>query len=78
MAEHRQLLDSLFILAFPEAQVPIDPIEAAKLIGKKVLGAKMREMEAHRAGFTEACDLMGLPASDTPMERIALAGRVPE
>ena len=32
-------------------------------------------MQAHREGFIEACDLLGAPPADTPMERIALAGR---
>ena len=31
-------------------------------------------MQAHRDGFTEACDRMRLPEADTPMERIARAG----
>lgn len=30
--------------------------------------------EAHRAGFKEACDRLGAPEADTPMDRIALAG----
>lgn len=33
-------------------------------------------MQAHRAGFTEALDKMGVPEASTPMERIARAGGV--
>ena len=29
--------------------------------------------DAHRAGFNEACDLLGAPESDTPMKRIELS-----
>ena len=31
-------------------------------------------LRARRQGFIEACDRMGLPESETPMERIALGG----
>jgi len=33
-----------------------------------------QEVVVHRRSFTEACDLMGLPPADTPMERIVQAG----
>ena len=41
-------------------------MELGRLEGQKLV--------THRAGFNEACDRMGLPPADTPMERVAMAG----
>ncbi len=49
-------------------------VDALRELWSEVGRLEGQEMIAHRRGFTEACDLMGLPSADTPMERIVRAG----
>lgn len=48
--------------------------ETLRRAASHVESLEMLVMKAHRDGFVEALDLLGAPAADTPMERVALAG----
>ena len=49
-------------------------VEALRQLWVEIGRLEGQELAAHRAGFNEACDRMGLPSADTPMDRIAKAG----
>ncbi len=47
--------------------------EALHAAARHVEALEMLVMKSHRAGFTEALDMLGVPEAPSPMERVALA-----
>ena len=68
-------------IIFDADRIRTDVTEALKGAHRLLTTIAQRQSEydallirCRRAGFNDACDRLGIPAADTPMERIALAG----